>query len=246
MAISTDSIIHYTDTINKLESILKEGFAIKYCSEKLFIEEDVSSLAAHPMVSFCDVPLSQAYRHFDTYGKYGIGLSKTWANSKGINPVLYLDKDSSISRTIGQLIIERRKSKTNLTSKQKSDILRIKCFAKNYSGPLKRESIHIRNYRFYDEREWRLVPDDSELQGASFSISLSNYEDDKDKYNKTISSLRFEFEAEDISYVIVDKTREIPRIIKVIRDVYGDDCSSNQLDILLSKICSTQQIISDY
>ena len=112
MAISTNSIIHYTDSIDKLELILKEGFAIKYCEEKLIVVDGVGSGAAHPLVSFCDIPLSQSYKHFNAYGKYGIGLSKEWASSMGINPVLYLDKKSSVSKTIDELLIERRNSKS--------------------------------------------------------------------------------------------------------------------------------------
>ncbi len=38
MTISTISIIQYTDSFDKLVSIVKEGFAIKYCSEELIIE----------------------------------------------------------------------------------------------------------------------------------------------------------------------------------------------------------------
>jgi hypothetical protein len=246
MPLSTNSIIHYTDSYEKLESILKEGFAIKYCSEKLLLNPRVTSFAAHPMVSFCDVPLSQAYNHFDAYGNYGIGLSKTWANKMKINPVIYIDKNSLFGEVIGEFIIERRKTKSNLTVKQKQNILRIKCYAKNYSGYLKRKGIDDKNYRFYDEREWRLVPKEKDLNGASFSVSLKNYEEDKIKYNSKISSCRFSFNSNVISYIIVDKTNEIPKIINMLRIVYASKCTAQSLDILFSKICSTEQIISDY
>lgn len=246
MAISTNSIIHYTDTIDKLESILKEGLAIKYCAETLIMEEDTKSLAAHPMISFCDIPLSNSYKHFDAYGRYGIGLTKKWANKFGVNPVLYLDKNSSISKTLAEFIKDRRTKGTNLTAKQKSNILRIKCFAKNYSGHLKRKSVDDKNYRFYDEREWRLVPESSELNGASFSIDLSSYNSDKDKYNSSIGNIRFKFDAADIAYIIVDKTIEIPVVINTIRSTYSSKCTAQELDILFSKICSTEQIINDY
>src|ERR1035437_7420282 len=211
MPLSTNSIIHYTDSYEKLESILKEGFAIKYCSEKLLLNPRVTSFAAHPMVSFCDVPLSQAYNHFDAYGNYGIGLSKTWANKMKINPVIYIDKNSLFGEVIGEFIIERRKTKSNLTVKQKQNILRIKCYAKNYSGYLKRKGI-----------------------------------EDKIKYNSKISSCRFSFNSNVISYIIVDKTNEIPKIINMLRIVYASKCTAQSLDILFSKICSTEQIISDY
>jgi hypothetical protein len=246
MAISTNSIIHYTDTIDKLQSILKEGFSIKYCEETLEMEKGTKALAAHPMISFCDIPLSNSYKHFDAYGRYGIGLSKQWANKLGINPVLYIDKDSSIGKTLANFIKERRNSATNLTEKQRSDILRIKCFAKNYSGRLKRKSVDIKDYRYYDEREWRLVPEKTELRGASFSIKLSDYKKDKDKYNQKIANLRFTFEASDISYIIVDKTAEILDVISNLRLAYSSKCTAQELDILFSKICSTEQILSDY
>jgi hypothetical protein len=246
MAISTNSIIHYTDTLEKLSAILCEGLAIKYCAERLQIDTDIKSLAAHPMISFCDIPLSNSYKHFNAYGNYGIGLSKEWANRMGVNPVLYIDKGSSIGRTLGTFIKERRSAKSNLSESQKDEILRIKCFAKNYSGPLKRKLVDERNYRFYDEREWRLVPESHELDGAKFSITLSNYKDNKEKYNRQIQHLRFEFKPEEISYIIVNNTAEIPQIIRLLRAEYMAKCTAEQLDILFSKIASTEQIINDY
>jgi hypothetical protein len=246
MAISTNSIIHYTDKLENLKRIIVEGFAIKYCSEKLEIENALSSYAAHPMISFCDIPLSQSSKHFDAYGRYGIGLTKDWANNMGINPVLYLEEKSSVSKTIGSLLEVRRKTDSYLKNDEKENILRIKCFSKNYSGHLKRNKIDDKNYRFYDEREWRLVPEKKKLNGARFSITLDDYELDKDKHNSKLKDLRFEFEPKDISYIIVDKTTEIPSIINLLRSEYADKCTAQKLDILFSKICSTQQIKDDY
>ena len=66
------------------------------------------------------------------------------------------------------------------------------------------------------------------------------------KKNSRISNIRLEFDAKDISYIIVERTDEIPDIIKIVRDCFGKRCTSEQLDILFSKICSTEQIIADY
>lgn len=246
MPISTDSIIHYTDSFSNLESILKEGFAIKYCAETIWLDGKDGSEAAHPMISFCDIPLSESYRHFDAYGKYGIGLTKEWANKMGVNPVLYMDEKSRISKIFNKLLVERRNSKSNLTSEQKKNIIVLKCFAKNYAGHLKRKNIDNKNYRFYDEREWRLIPENKDIDGALISINLSNYLSDKDKYNDKISKSRFHFEPSDISYIIVSKTKEIPKVINLLRVEYATKCLAQELDILFSKICSTEQILSDY
>jgi hypothetical protein len=179
MAISTNSIIHYTNSFENLSSILKDGFRIKYCAERLYLGEIGRSFAAHPMISFCDIPLSDSMQHFDAYGKYGIGLTKEWAKQNGVNPVLYIDKNSLIAESIYSLILERRKKNSNLTLKQKREILQIKSYAKNYSGTLKRLGKTIRNYNFYNEREWRLIPPKEIINNKSFSISLDAYNKDK-------------------------------------------------------------------
>lgn len=246
MAISTNSIIHYTDSFEKIKSILQEGFRIKYCAEVLKLGKTGQSKAAHPIISFCDIPLSDSKQHFDTYGKYGIGLSKKWAMSNGVNPVIYIDNHSLISNSIHELIKERRKKDSNLTKKQKRELLQIKSYAKNYSGLLKKGNINNPNYKFYDEREWRLVPSKDALNNAKFSISLSAYLKNKEKYNNKIAKCRLSFKAKDISYIIVDKTNEIHEMINFLRKKYSNKCTANELDVLFSKICSTEQIIADY
>ena len=246
MSIITNSIIHYTNSLDNLIGILQEGFKIKYCSERLNLGKSRYSSAAHPMISFCDIPLSASIQHFEAYGKYGIGLSKKWAFEIGINPVLYIDENSLFAENLYELIKERRNEKTNLTLKQKKEILHIKSYAKNYSGSFTRKNKIYKNYKFYDEREWRIVPDNNILGAALFSISSKAYKSNKEKYNSRISSIRLEFDAKDISYIIVERTDEIPDIIKIVRDCFGKRCTSEQLDILFSKICSTEQIIADY
>jgi len=245
MAISTNSIIHYTQTFGTLTSILKEGFKIKYCNEVLNLKNE-SSAAAHPMISFCDIPLSDSKQHFNTYGQYGIGLTKAWAMKNGVNPVLYIDKDSLFADSLLELIKERRKATSNLTREQKKIILQIKSYAKNYSGRLVRGKQRYNNYKFYDEREWRLVPSPANINNASFSITSKDYLSDKDFYNDKISACRISFETTDISYIIVEFTTEIPDIIQFLRTEYSGKCTAKELDTMFSKICSTEQIIADY
>lgn len=246
MTISTNSIIHYTKTFSILTSILKEGFRIKYCAETLRLGEKKKSNAAHPMVSFCDIPLSDSNQHFETYGRYGIGLSKQWAVKNGVNPVIYVDEQSLIAASIYELIKERRSKESNLTDKQKREILQIKSYAKNYSGPLKRDGVNISKYKFYDEREWRLVPDKETLHNNKFSIGLRYYNKNKEKYNNKLKDCRLKFEANDISYIIVSHTSEIPDMIDFIITEYSKRCEKDELGVLFSKICSTEQIITDY
>lgn len=245
MAISTNSIIHYTGSYEALASILKEGFRVKYCLEKLHLHDETSN-AAHPMISFCDIPLSDSTQHFSAYGRYGIGLSKDWAIKNGINPVIYIDKNSLFAKSIEGFIKERRKGDSNLTLQQKGEILRIKSYAKNYSGLLNRNGVNQDNYKFYDEREWRLVPGKETLNSANFSIGASEYNKDKDKHNQKLADIRIKFQAEDISYIIVKDTLQILTMVNFLRSTYSNRCTADDLDILLTKVCSTEQIIQDY
>ena len=95
MSLSTNSVIHYTDSLSNIKGILKNGFRIKYCLETFISKESYFS-GAFAMVSFCDIPLSETKNHIKSYGGYGIGLSKEWATENGMNPVLYIDKDSIV------------------------------------------------------------------------------------------------------------------------------------------------------
>jgi hypothetical protein len=240
MAISTNSIIHYTNDLDTLEAILREGFKITYCNEKLQLGKGISN-SAHPMVSFCDIPLSSAKPHSDTYGEYGIGLTKQWAFRKKINPVLYIDRNSAIAESILGLI----KSKTHIDK-----IQRIKSYTKNYLGQLTRKNVETPEYRFYDEREWRFVPEkeDKEFEKCKSAISVETklYLENKDKYNEQIGSYRVKFNHDDISYIIVRSTSEISVIINFLRNEYRSKCTAEDLDMLFSKVCSIDQIKADY
>lgn len=244
MAISTNSIIHYTDNFDALKNILSDGFKIKYCLEKLKVG-DLTSNAAHPMISFCDIPLSGSQQHFDSYGKYGIGLTKEWAVKNGVNPVIYIDENSLFAKSIHSLLKERRNSQSNLNDEQKKEILKIKSYAKNYSGKLECKKKKRNNYKFYDEREWRLIPNEKTLDGKLFLVNALSFKHNKEYYNEKIKDIRIKFTLDDISYIIVEKTQDIPNLIEYLESAYKNE-HKKKFQILLSKICSAEQIISDY
>lgn len=242
MAISTNSIIHYTKSFDVLCKILDEGFKIKYCGEKLDLGTAKGSDAAHPMVSFCDIPLTESTKHFKSYGFYGIGLYKEWAFRKEINPVLYIEKNSYMAKSLSSMIeCVRQKDSGSI----KDEMYLLKAFTKNYSGNLVTSTINEKNYIFYNEREWRYIPQKKDLE-PPISTLLSYYEKNKDSFNTKIASYRLNFEPQDISYIIVKSTNEISDVIKYIKNIYSDRCTAKVLDILFSKICSTEQILSDY
>jgi len=99
MAISTNSVIHYTRNFENIKGILsRQGFKLKYCIENMDLVTIPNNSYAVNMVSFCDIPLSEIKNHIDSYGSYGIGLTKNWAKAMGLNPVLYIEKESYLAK----------------------------------------------------------------------------------------------------------------------------------------------------
>ncbi|MEQ1536029.1 MAG: abortive infection system antitoxin AbiGi family protein, partial [Burkholderiaceae bacterium] len=183
MPLSANTLIHFTNNKDALKKILEEHFKIFHCKENIVFPTKNATYIA-PMVSFCDIPLSQVKDHIAKYGDYGIGMTKEWGIKKGLNPVLYISKESNFAKNLDAVfrgyLKHPNNSETNLEEKELAlhDILR---HIKNYEGPLKRKDIAIDNYRYSDEREWRYTPDFKE----DCAIVLSNKEYSSEEQKKT-------------------------------------------------------------
>ena len=114
MSISSNTLFHFTKSLNNIKGIIKEGFRPHFSEEyvkfgKIRKRKKLKKYSMHdifPMVSFCDVPLSQTEKLIESYGNYALGMSKKWGERVGANPVLYLQEDSLIARTVGQTIYD--------------------------------------------------------------------------------------------------------------------------------------------
>ena len=74
--ISSSTLFHFTSSIDYIRSILEDEFRPNLSLEDLSCLE-LQEKVAIPMVSFCDIPLSQTKAHMQYYGHYGIGLAKS-------------------------------------------------------------------------------------------------------------------------------------------------------------------------
>jgi hypothetical protein len=249
MAISTNSVIHYTQKFENLKGIFSSGgFRLKYCIENLEVNNSSAFNSALPMISFCDIPLSEVKNHVDSYGSYGIGLSKIWAKKTGLNPVLYLAKESVFTKNLNaqyNRIMELRKSETK-DSKLQTEFINFLSYCKNYEGELIHGKINTQTYRFYDEREWRYVATLKDLNDAPRIVIGEKYLADKDKFNSKLIDCIIPFSHEDISYIIVDDENDIPEILKVLNTEYEDKCTAKELKILSTKIITQNQIYNDF
>jgi len=178
--LSGNTLFHFTNNINNIVSILKNGFYPRFCFEDGMQEKEFSQLPDMiiPMVCFCDMRYTDAIngRHTKDYGYYAIGVTKEWAKSNGICPVLYsfpkpINNAKEISESFTQKslgliynntenIIDDGKYKeieSNIDSIINGLNMLFFC-TKRYEGYL------YKNWErkgdlitFYDEREWRYV-----------------------------------------------------------------------------------------
>lgn len=98
--ISSETLFHFTPKPEYLFQLLQNEFKPRYYPEIIHLEGMKTLNKAIPMVCFCDIPLSQIKDHIDTYGNYGIGMTKEWAIKNKLNPVLYLEPSSKLSKSI--------------------------------------------------------------------------------------------------------------------------------------------------
>ncbi|MDY0904071.1 abortive infection system antitoxin AbiGi family protein [Pedobacter sp. CFBP9032] len=244
MGLSSNSIMHFTNSADSLKGILKEGFRVKYCLENV----ETPNGALHysiPMVSFCDIPLSEMKAHILKYGGYGIGLKREWAQLNGLNPVLYIDSKSTLGAGFHTSFYSMFKDKkiSELTEIDDNfvDVIR---YMKNYEGKLIRGSVENLAYRFADEKEWRYVPG-RKLAPQILIRGTVLTPERKLKLNNNISGLRLPFEPKDIKYIIINDDSEIGEIIDCLRSAFSNS-SLMDIERLFSRITTTEQIITDF
>jgi hypothetical protein len=250
MPISSNAVIHFTKSVDSIQGILTDGFKVFHCIEKLITSTGQTAFAA-PMVSFCDIPLSQISEHVGKYGSYGIGLSKDWAIRRGLNPVLYLEKSSSLANHIREVILEQARKLERMhwrdvpsEIKKLLDILR---YTKNHKADLERLGEVIPDYCFYDEREWRFVPSFEECPALLVpKPALDRSSTLKDYANFAISDLRLSFELSDIAYIILGTESEIAPFCKWLRNQFCEIAKDVAILQLITRIITIDRVKSDF
>ena len=246
-------LFHFTNKV-ALFAILRDTFKISYAREKIIGPTNRREFAV-PMVSFCDLKISELKKFInDDYGKFGIGLTKEWANRNNLNPVMYISRHCNVTDNLINGIdgiyrhlnsLNSMEEITNLNQDYKN-IMDIYRYIKNYDGELKRRNKPLNpNYRFADDREWRYVPDIN-IENIRPFIPISNIKttEQKQELNATLSHLNLPFQPEDIKYLIVEKEEDIIELINHLESVKGRfDIQTRRR--LASRILTIEQIQND-
>jgi len=254
MPISTSTLFHFTGSLDDVFSILSHEFHPHFSLEDYNVLSPKSRrypslVFAVPMVSFCDIPLSQILPHLAFYGEYGIGLRKEWATRHSIAPVLYTYRGSRLARYLYSLAVAiNRIPKKERRAKTAQDYFYdLSCFVKPYEGGGYRKGRRIRKRRFYDEREWRYVP---RLTSDFYRYGMTE-KSFRDDINRAAANAHLwrrhviSFVPKDIKYIIVSSETEILDTINHIEAI-KTRFPRDDVRTLTSRIVSASQIAEDF
>lgn len=279
--INASSLLHFTNSMDTLKGILEKGFRFSYCCEKVSATINMNELhpeganyfrpspyinshIAIPMICFCDIPLTRAKSHSNIYGKFIVGIDKDTARTvfkDSLNPVMYRNS-MWIDYALSDLsVIKAKIENIEGCYNYKRSLNQLIGNSKPYYGTFK----GIKNYCYYNEREWRiLIPCDyDEHTKWYWNLSEEEFDGKKDEINKILHSSKYAYRGfttdidneEDfmqfITHIVVDTEENIPELVEFVlneeQPLFGCSKVSKRLrNFLVSRITSFERIENDY
>lgn len=255
MAISANTLFHFTNSRNLEKILLSQGLFAQYSDEHfegIFPDKSIFRFDYIPMISFCDLTIMQLTgdsKHRENFGEYGIGLTKKWGIKNKVSPVTYVHEKSPSVNQLYQLfkVLSEFPSDNNivpgLRSIKRELVDSIKYF-KSYEGRWhKGDTIAdtLPNLIYYNEREWRYCPFLNDYQVLS-AIKTYNKKK-KEKLNEELKSKPVKFENDDVKFIVIKDKNEKNDFVNVIRKM---KINRKQQDELITNIISFEEIREDY
>ena len=217
MGLSSNILWHQTNKRSFYEILKSKKLLYSYCLERTIFLFQYKPIA-FPMISVSDFPFSEISNNKWTYGNYCIGFKKKWGIKAGFSPVWYCSSSSRGLLLLNSLLEETIKTDEEVRFK---DYMFLFANIKFNQAPLNTDNNAFKEYRFYDEREWRAVPYITDKNNASVIpfLTENGYKDFKN-HNNGMSILDFvvDFQYDDINYIIVESEADI----KNTREVVGE------------------------
>lgn len=256
--ISSNSLFHFTPRLEYLIDIFTRGFQPRYCFEEIKLNNSrpINGLyTGIPMTCFCDISLSQISNHIKTYGNYGIGMKKEWGIINRLNPIIYLNQDSFVAEPlsiIAESCLNLNCSKDEESRQIGGDIFNswafLMMYSKPYSGDFTHQGKTHKNVKFYNEREWRFIPTKDRKAAPYGTLTKEKMQDEGElEYaNSRLKDFQLHFTPKDVKYIFVKEEKEIHRMVDKLRKIKSPIYDSKTIDILASKILTTEQIFDDF
>ena len=217
MGLSSNILWHQTNEQGFYEILKSKKLRYSYCLERIVPEFKFKPIA-FPMISVSDYPLSEIGNNQWAYGNYCIGFKQNWGVKAGFSPVTYCSLGSRSLQVLNILLDDSLK---NDIQSRFGAVMYLFAHMKFVQAPLVTKHKKFKNYRFYDEREWRVVPYITETDNAELwpFYDEEGYKDFKKENNGTsLLDIGVEFQYDDIHYIIVENESDVQKT----RDIVGD------------------------
>ncbi len=255
MAISSATLFHFMKEKDFLLNILANGFSPRYVEESYAELGDIlmnfGPVVKIPMVCFCDIPLSQIAEHIQKYGGYGIGMTKSWGITNGLNPVLYASAKTNLSKMIGRIgetYWFGPITKGQIAMNSLVDFWNLAMYMKPYEGTSRNTGEHT---VFYDEREWRYIPSSDHFgfedsPGFFLQPGVDDVARTIDWHNKRMAESPFQlpFSPAGVRYLILKSEDEVVPFLREI-DCVLSSWPPETVEVLKTKIITTDRITKD-
>jgi hypothetical protein len=234
-----------------LGRILKIGFIPSYSKEFLLTNGGIFSFSV-PIVSFCDIPLSQIGEHVKKYGGYAIGVNTKFAELNGCNRVFYLDPYSHAAEAFIN-VLKYMQDRKNSVDEDESllglyvNTMKLFQNVKNRVGILKRKNLSTPGYEFYKEMEWRYVPS-LDQSGLPLIVWEQDYAIFQRHFptKPHLPDYALPLSFSDINWIVVKSNSDVPKIVSEIRKLQHLYASDEELNLLFSKVLTVEQIERDF
>ena len=209
MGLSSNVLWHQTRKEAFFEILKTKKLCVSYSQEEVMPELRV----AFPMICLCDLPLSEFASNNWTYGEYAIGFKRDWAIRNGFNPVCYYHHQSNLMQQMYKLVSD---------AKDIEGFLAMAIYLLSYYKPIEGQFVtskrEYHNYRFYDEREYRMVPYFTQLRGNQQMLSMEEYASYKEAHggNSILDDISIEFDYSDINYIVVRSDSNVVQTKRIL------------------------------
>lgn len=233
------------------EAISEKAILPRYYEETIkYLGLRTHKKIAFPMSCFCDIHLNRLPLHMDFYGGFGIGLDKSWGIKEGVQPIQYINPNSSLNSDYKYIFNESLEvnSKDSLLNSYRNYLLTQLKFMKPLEGYMLRDGKY-EDKNFHDEKEWRYVPyinsEITELPALvpSEQLNPSAYS----AYSagiKKCPDLWLRFEYKDIKYLIVENVDDRSELIEFLSNEIV--ATYDEKLMLVSKILVFNDIREDW
>lgn len=225
--IQADTLFTFmTDYEYLMPLLYSQMISPRYCEEDIrYLKIKGIKRIAYPMKCFCDINMHRLEEHLSWYGYYGVAFTKEWGMKNRIQPIQYINPNSSLCEDFSQAFSAALESdpakESKVEQKLKNYLLHTMMYYKPYEGKFKnRNTGKCQRKCFTDECEWRYIPNvttigfeqayyDEDIFNAGILINLSNAME-----NNPAISLKFDYS--DLKYVIVKTVEDFERLTEEI------------------------------